>query len=237
MSWVQRHLIPPQAISPPTPRFIVAVADCTFFTRGYGVLVVKDIRTKQCLYFKEVTSESPRHYAEARASLLKQGIHIVAIVLDGRKGVREVFSDIPVQMCHFHQMQIVRRYLTIRPKMQAAQELKLIAHTLTKTDETTFRIMLEKWHGQWKEFMAERTYQDNGKHWTYTHRKLRSTYRSLMTNLPFLFNHKAHPELSLPSTTNALDGLFSHMKQLLLVHRGMTKEKRWKLIQTILKKR
>jgi len=37
-------------------------------------------------------------------------------------GVREIFSNRPVQMCHFHQVAIVRRYLTSRPKLEAAQE-------------------------------------------------------------------------------------------------------------------
>lgn len=88
-----------------------------------------------------------------------------------------------------------------------------------------------------KDVATKECVQEGRRGWSYTHRRMRSAYRSLMTNLPFLFTHKAHPELSLPNTTNSLDGLFSHMKNLLLVHRGMTKQKRWRLIQIILKKK
>jgi hypothetical protein len=47
--------------------------------------------------------------------------------LDGRPRVRQIFSDIPVQMCHFHQKQIITRYLTNNPKLQTSRELRLNA--------------------------------------------------------------------------------------------------------------
>jgi hypothetical protein len=50
-------------------------------------------------------------------ALEKKGYTLKAIVLDGRPGVRQLFSDIPVQMCHFHQKQIITRYLTNNPKI------------------------------------------------------------------------------------------------------------------------
>ena len=56
------------------------------------------------------------------------GYTINAIVLDGRPGVRQLFADIPAQMCHFHQKQIITRYLTNNPKLEAGIELKKINH-------------------------------------------------------------------------------------------------------------
>ncbi len=239
--WAQRHIGTTLAVLPkdalPSKRSCTLVADCTFFTRSDGIIVFKDVVTKECVYVKEISTESPRHYAEARTHLAQQGIDAQGIVLDGRMGVREVFRDIPVQMCQFHQVAIVTRYLTRKPKLEAGQELKAITRTLAKTNEIDFRIALASWHERWKNFLAERTLCEGGRGWAYTHRRIRSAHRSLTTNLPFLFTHKAHPNLSLPNTTNSLDGLFSHMKQLLLVHRGMSKQKRWRLIQLILKKK
>ena len=34
-----------------------------------------------------------------------------------------MFADIPVQLCHFHQVKTVNRYLTRKPKTAAAQDL------------------------------------------------------------------------------------------------------------------
>lgn len=232
------HRLVSQTLRVPSAGARVVVADCTFFTRSYGILFIKDAHTKECIYLKEITTESPRHYKEAREYLQAQGITIIiiGIVLDGRKGVREAFSDIPVQMCHFHQIQIVTRYLTSRPKLQAGRELRILAHTLTKATEDEFRKGLTLWYQRNESFINEKTQTGSitktGKQrWVYTHRRLRSAYRSLLYNLSYLFQYKNHPELSLPNTTNTLDGFFSHLKHLLLTHRGISKEKRWRLIQ------
>ena len=47
-------------------------------------------------------------------------------------------KDIPVQMCNFHQVAIVRRYLTKKPKMQASKELWEHTLLLVHTDKESF---------------------------------------------------------------------------------------------------
>ena len=82
--------------------------------------------------------ETIYEYQKGRMKVRKLGFTIKAIVLDGRPGVRNLFSDIPVQMCHFHQKQITRRYLTSNPKLEAGIELKAIVDTLTYATEDEF---------------------------------------------------------------------------------------------------
>jgi len=48
--------------------------------------------------------------------LIVRRIDIKAIICDGRQGLFGLFGDIPMQMCQFHQIQIVQRYLTRKPK-------------------------------------------------------------------------------------------------------------------------
>jgi len=168
--------------------------------------------------------------------LEKQGFILRAIVLDGRKGVREAFSDIPMQMCLFHQKAIVRRYLTQNPKLKAGQELKALGETLTYIRKEDFVKLLSEWHDRWNEFLKEKTYQEDGRHWHYTHRKIRSAYRSLKENTPYLFTYQKHPKFTLPKTTNSLDGTFGHMKTLLKNHRGISRKRRFKMIEEILGK-
>jgi len=184
-------------------------------------------------------SETAVVYREARHTLEKQGFTFQAIVLDGRKGIKAVFSDIPVQMCHFHQLQIINRYLTRRPKLEAGRQLRLIALDLSQKGitEVFFTRLLHEWHERWSEFLKERTYHGDGKHWQYTHRRIRSAYRSLKVNLPYLFTFQTYPELNIPNTTNSLDGSFSHLKDLLRIHRGQKRHRRWKVIQEVLARR
>ncbi|PIZ00526.1 hypothetical protein COY62_02165, partial [bacterium (Candidatus Howlettbacteria) CG_4_10_14_0_8_um_filter_40_9] len=111
------------------------VADVTFWGRMYGFIVFRAPSLKKNLYYKLIPYETIYEYALGRTVLEQKGFRIAAIVLDGRTGVRNIFSDIPVQMCHFHQKQIVRRHLTNNPKLESGIELKRIADTLCNTKE------------------------------------------------------------------------------------------------------
>lgn len=217
------------------PQMLVLLADVTFFGRGYGILVFRSQQLKQNIYWKEITKETPEIYLEARKELESKGFVISGMVLDGKRGVREVFSDIPVQMCQFHQTAILKRYLTSRPKTDAGRELRAIGLALTILTEQDFEILIREWYEKWKDFIKEKTFSTDGKHWNYTHRRMRSAYRSLKTNSPFLFTYQRHPKLHMPNTTNSIDGFFGKTKTLLQVHRGLNQERRYKVIQEIFK--
>lgn len=105
---------------------------------------------------------------------------------DGRQGLLGGFGDIPTQMCHFHQLAIIRRYLTKNPKHRASQELLLLTKSLTTSNKQCFSKALDEWHDKHKDYFNERTTNDEGKSW-YTHKRLRSAYHSLKRNLSYLF--------------------------------------------------
>ena len=215
---------------------MVGIADITFWGRGYGVLVFRSWDLKQNLYWTEVTTETAAAYLEARQTLEKLGYSFKAMILDGRKGIREVFADLPVQICHFHQLAAIKRYLTSRPKLEAGKELRAISLALPKLNEKLLSQALEEWHTKWKEFLKERTYTEDRMHWQYTHRRTRAAYRSLKTNLPYLFTYQKYPKLKIANTTNSLDGSFSHLKDLLRLHRGLKRQRRWRIIKEVLAK-
>lgn len=235
IQWTQRQLDQvPAKRNKAYGKKIIAIADTTFFGRGYGILVVRCPRLKKNAHFHEISLETPAEYRKARAVLRADGYVIEAAVIDGKRGILAVFNDIPVQFCQFHQIAIVRRYLTSRPKLEAGKELRAITLTLSTMAEKPFIGLLTIWYEKWWRFLKERTYSEDGKHWQYTHRRIRSAYRSLKTNMPYLFTYRKYPELKIPNTTNSLDGFFSKLKQLLNVHRGMTIERRYRLIKEIL---
>lgn len=213
----------------------MVVADTTFWGRYYGVCVFRSATLKRNLWWKEVDRELMAHYHYGRKILEEQGWTIHAAVIDGRRGLATVFKDIPVQMCHFHQVQIVRRYLTSRPKTHAGKELLTLVYTLRYTNEHTFILRLEHWERKWKTWVNEKTAVLSTKHWYYTHKEVRKAYMSIKRNLPYLFTYLKYPKLNIPNTTNSLDGSFSQLKGKLRAHSGLTKERRFKVISEILK--
>ena len=217
-----------------SPRSIVVVADATFFSRAEGLLIFREPNLKQNLIWKEIHTETSGHQ-QLKIELESKGFSIKAAVLDGRPGIREVFNNSPVQMCHFHQVVIVRRYLTSRPKLEAAQELMMIVRQLTRSDEKYFSELLTTWHNKWQEFLKEKTINPFTGRWFYTHKRLRAACRSLKNNLPYLFTYQKYPELNIPNTTNSLDGYITTLKNFIRIHRGIRPEKRTKIINQILK--
>lgn len=180
-----------------------------FFGRYWGVVVMRDPHRRENLYWDEIMTESPAVYQYGIYDLSQRGFIIQALVIDGRKGVREAFPGIPIQMCQFHQIRIVTRYLTTRPKLLAGQELRTITLTLSLSNEAEFAARLNHWYQKWGEFIKEKTVDPETKRWFYTHRRLRSACFSLKRNLPYLFTYEYYPKLNIPKTTNCLEGIFS----------------------------
>ena len=214
---------------------LILIADVTFFSRTNGLCVFREPNIHQNVWWQETVYETTNIYRIGRRHLEQNGFTIQAVVLDGKRGVREVFRNIPVQMCHFHQKQIIRRYLTNRPKLEASIELKEIVKILANINEKEFTKQLNDWHNKWKDFLKEKTINPETNRWCYTHKKLRSAYRSLKTNLPYLFTYLKYPNLNIPNTTNSLDGYFNILKSLINVHRGLNSERRYKIAIEILR--
>lgn len=219
-----------------TPQPTVIVPDTTFWGRGYGVTVFRSWNLKRNLWWTEVSSEKMVHYAYGRKILEERGWRFAAAVIDGRRGLATVFKDIPVQVCHFHQLKTVTKYLTRRPKTDAGQALRRLALALTKTDETTFTEALVVWEKSFHHFYTEKTYVTGTKHWYYTHKNVRSAYMSLKRNLPHLFTYQKHPELNIPNTTNTIDGYFASLKKKVAQHHGLRQDRRYRVISELLRR-
>lgn len=217
------------------PRKIIVLMDTTYWGYNFGVMLFKDAISKQNLLKYYVKIETNFLYKKGIEELQSRGFEVIAIVCDGRKGLLNLFSNIPTQMCQFHQVAIIRRYITKKPKMQAAIELKEIVSLMTKTDKESFQGALTDWFNKWEIFLNERTTNEETKKSFYTHKRLRSAYRSLKTNFKYLFTWYDYFELSIPNTTNAIDGHFSDLKNKLKNHNGLSIKRKMKFIDGFLK--
>jgi len=198
-------------------------------------MLFKDAISGENLLKYYVNYETNAQYKKGIKELKLRGYNVAAIVCDGRKGLFKLFDNIPVQMCQFHQAAIVRRYITKNPRMPAAIELKEIVGLMVQTDKESFEGALFLWHDKWKSFLNERTINEETGKSFYTHKRLRSAYRSLKTNLPWLFTWYDHIGLKIPNTTNVLEGHFSDLKNKLRNHNGLSLTRKKKFIDGFLK--
>ena len=209
------------------------VMDTTYFKGCFGLMVFRDVLRKENILWKFIEYETIAHYQEGIRELKDKGFEILGITTDGKRGIFKAFGGIPMQMCHFHQKQIVRRYISNKPKLEAGIELKQIVTRLAITDKESFEGWLNEWFEKWREFLNEKTEDPLTGRKTFTHRRLRSAYSSLKSHIPYLFTYLKYRRLGIPNTTNSLDGFFSHLKNRVNIHRGLRVDRKRKLIQDL----
>lgn len=219
------HGVPTVAV-PPQPTCIAM--DSTGFG-DLGVMVWRSPELKRNLHAKVVLSETIEEYKSGLKSLLDQGWEIKAIVSDGR-GLNQDFFGLPVQMCHFHQLKIITKYLTKHPILRPNIELRHLALRLSKTDKASFTGWLNEWYEKYQDFLKEKTVDEITGKWCYTHRRTRSAYFSLKHNLSYLFTFQDHIELNIPNTNNSMEGTFSYIKKKVNIHSGLRRDRKIKLI-------
>ncbi len=207
--------------------------DTTYWSRGLGLMVIKYTFRNKILWYKFVRNETIADYMEGIAWLREHGFRIHDIVCGGLRGLFMALYPYPVRICQFHQMMIVHRYLTNRPKLPAAQELLDLTKRITYLDKASFIAELDLWQEHWGEFLKERTRDRNGRS-TYTHPRVRSAYLSLRRNMKWLWTFKQYSLLHIPKTNNALEETFTDIKTKSRGAFGDTKQRRITLIQELI---
>lgn len=212
--------------------------DTTYWGRDFGLMVIRDALRGKVLWHKYVRHETIAQYVEGVDWLKRNGFRIYGVVIDGMKGLPQSLKPVWVQMCQFHQMLIVRRYLTQEPDLEASAELLKLVNDMTKMDKESFVGAFNEWHGKYEDIINERVHDKRIKRKTppYMRPRLRSAYLSVKRNMPLLWTFYDHPETGLPNTNNALEGMFSDLKSKVRVHSGISKEHRKKLIDEYIKR-
>jgi len=239
LPWVRKQISEYEPIEKVhNPREIVIVCDATFYGKRkdkLGTLVFKDILSKEILTWKHIDSELVFDYKQHLDLLIELGYKVQAIIIDGKRGLYKAFKDYPIQMCHFHQRKTINKYLTRKPRLQASKDLQKIMYNLTSTNQKNFSKKLDEWYKIYKDFLDEKSISPKTGKLNFTHPRVRSAYRSLVTNLPYLFTYKNHKNIPIDNTTNSIDGgVFSPMKKLIKIHNGFTKSLKLKMVDDYL---
>ena len=209
----------------PLKEAINCVLDATFFGRKYGVLCFHD--THRIFFAKVIKTESLAELNYCLDELVLAGYKFKSFTLDGKVGfisaLKKRFPESVVQMCLFHQKEIIKRYITATPKTDCGLDLKALMAGIMGDNLQSFLpkfLALQERHNA---FISEKNI--GGK---FKHKRLRSAIKSLKTNMPLLFQYKQFPQAKIPHTTNHIEGAFSHLKEKINIHRGMniTRKKR-----------
>ena len=212
--------------------------DTTYWGQRFGLMVIRDATRGKVLWRKYVRHETIADYMEGVEWLKKQGFKIYGAVIDGLKGLAKALYPYPVQLCQFHQMLTVRKYITQDPDIEASKALLDLVNNITKMDKESFIGAFEEWHDKYQDVLNERVHDKRIKKKTppFMRPRLRSAYFSVKRNMPLLWTFYDHPETGLPNTNNALEGLFSDLKTKVRVHSGINKEHRKKLLDEYIKR-
>jgi len=180
------------------------------------------------------------HYEEIREdleNLIKLGVHLESITTDGHKSIlkaiKKATPDVIAQRCLVHIQRMCLIWLTRYPKHPSGQELRkhvlLLLKIKTKNDKIFWIKELKDWYQKYRDYINEKTYNpDTGRYW-YTHKLLRRSYFTINRALPNMFHYLNNPKI--PNTTNGIEGYFSHLKNHLDLHRGLTLRNRINFIK------
>jgi hypothetical protein len=203
--------------------------DATYWGRNWGIVLAIDEATGDVLYLAFIKHETTQAFVDAIATIVTAGYAIKGIIIDGKIELFSAFSDYSIQMCQFHMIQIVKRYLTKNPKMNASKELMLLCRYMIKSRETDFVKDYEAWKVRWYDFLNKRTTHKDGKTY-YLHRRVRTLVHSIDFYLPYLFTFQKHECAGMPNTNNKIEGTFTDLKKNLNNHSGLTIDHRRQFI-------
>ena len=228
---------------PPTkhdhdPRPVHLVVDGTYFGQrtndtSWCVAVARDAEHGEDLVWRFADTESTSVYHALRDELEDLGYTIQSVTGDGFSGIRSAFHGIPFQMCHVHMERLVVRGTTKHPQTEAGQVLLALVRTLHQdTTKKTFVKRLNLYLRKYTVFLNEKTTNPLTGERYWTHKELRHASLSLIHFQPYLFTYKANTHIA--RTTNSLEGHFSHINEVLAVHRGLSKSQKEKAIYSLL---
>lgn len=187
---------------------------------------------KENLWWDFFNTETTSGYVKGKDDLEKRGYAILSITGDGFGGLRSAFPGIPYQMCHVHMERIATKGTTRKPILEAGKALLALVKTLHQgIDSKSFTYYVQKYIEKYGSFLNEKTFNPVTGENPFTHEPLRKAALSLVSFLPYLFTFEQDKRI--PRTTNSLEGHFSHVKDIVRIHRGIKRPQAEKILHSI----
>jgi hypothetical protein len=191
-------------------------------------------------YTQLIRFSDGEHYEEIKEdldNLIKLGVRIESVTSDGHKSIlraiKKAMPDVVAQRCLVHIQRMCLLWLTRFPRHDAGIELRHLVMQLlqikTENDRLYWTQQLDAWYYRHKTYLLEKTWHSETNRYWYTHKLLRRSYFTIKRALPNMFHYLSNPKI--PHTTNAIEGFFSHLKNHLDLHRGLTPQHRINFIK------
>ena len=210
--------------------------DATYFKR-FCLLSYQDHEDGYTQLIRFSDGEHYREIKEDLDNLINLGVHIESITTDGHKSIlkaiKKSLPDVIVQRCLVHIQRMCLLWLTRFPKHDAGIELRrlvlLLLQIKTENDRLYWTQEIEQWFKRHRDYLQQKSYNEKTERYWYTHKLLRRSYFTIKRALPNMFHYLSNPKI--PHTTNGIEGFFSHLKNHLDLHRGLTLEHRINFIK------
>jgi len=204
--------------------------DGKYFGRWGCVLVFKE--RQNIILWDFVQRESYFSYLNNFSRLERLGYKVLGITSDWHGSITSAsknrYPDVPHQRCLVHTQRFCQTYLTQHPETEAGIQLLEIVKFLNQikniNDKVIWTRWLQRFEDKYKAQLNERSYAVDHKHWWYTHKNVRRSFRALKMSLSNLFLYLDYPLLC--KDTNGLEAEFKHLKQKLAVHKGLTRKRK-----------
>lgn len=201
--------------------------DGTYFENGLCLILYYDYDIQYVQLFRETNQEKFKEIKEDLLNLKKLGTQVYSVTCDGHKAIMKAviktFPNAIVQRCVVHIKRQIKSYLGAKPQLDQAKDLLYYSRQITRiyTMEQAQQWLLEihYWYKEHEAFINQKSFNEKtGRTW-YTHKHLHQAASHLINAIPHLFSYLNDEQI--PSSTNQIEGYFSHLKEKLTLHRGL----------------
>ena len=226
-------------LPPVTEHYNVLYVDAVHIKRRYCYMIART--EEKVVAFMKCKIEDTNHWFKFISKIPAPKY----VVCDGHCGMRDAikcyWNQTKIQYCQAHVKIKTNTELTKNPQSIAGKKIKklvaLLPQVKTHYDVLKWKDILYKiWHDH-KDFFTERTYNDDGSSWWYTHRKVRRCIRRLIRLYESgeLFAWIYETRFIVGRTNNFLEGgINSVIKTLLREHRGAKDNRQQSIINILL---
>ena len=225
----------------PQCRVVHLVIDGTYFANKICLFVYRENDIQETLLYRTTTGEYANEIYEDLINIMQVGIIIESVTCDGHKSAISAIKrcnkwivkqnkanqtdvqPIVIQRCLVHIQRGCLDYIKKDHQSVAGRRLRAIVMTLCKIDsiekQRLFIDAFSFWFFDNKEYIMQMSVSESGRKWR-THKALYSAYRLISNALPDMFRYLEN--LQIPSTTNSIEAYFSHLKETISFHRGLS---------------
>jgi hypothetical protein len=201
--------------------------DGSYFSNGLCLILYFDHDIRYVQLYRETNQEKVKEITEDLENLKKLGVDVYSVTCDGNKSIlksiKTAYPNAIIQRCLVHIKRQVKNYLSQNPKHPIAKKLLYLSKQITciKTIEQSnfWLLSFNNWHQENKEYINQKTYNENNHSYWYTHKNLHLATALIINAIPNMFCYLDDNEI--PYTTNRIESYFAHLKEKLTLHRGL----------------